>query len=176
MLKIATHNSATGESPKDFISWITSPVYRTQTKTIKEQYLAGCRSFDIKINDINGEWHCTNKRFVTKRTAESIIEEINDFFDRCQVNITYEGTDIDNFKKLVHRWKSKYTNIIYGGIAFNDYGYYQFLELPYEGYERPLKRYTEITNFGTYLIFLIKLLIRKSPQFNNFQYICIDYL
>lgn len=176
MLKIATHNSATGEHPKDFISWITSPVYRTQNKTIKEQYLAGCRSFDIKINNIEGEWHCTNKKFVTKRTAESIIEEINEFFDRCQVSITYEGTDIDNFKKLVHRWKSKYTNIIYGGIAFNDYGYYQFLELPYEGYEKPLKRYTEITNFGTYLLFLIKLLIRKSPQFNNFQYTCIDYL
>ena len=48
-VKIATHDSATGEKGKGFLSFLVSPFAKTQSKTIKEQYDAGCRSFDMCI-------------------------------------------------------------------------------------------------------------------------------
>jgi hypothetical protein len=46
---IATHNSATGEKPANILSWFLIPFCRTQSKTIKEQYEAGCRLFDLRV-------------------------------------------------------------------------------------------------------------------------------
>ena len=48
MNKIATHDSATGEKGRGFLSFLVTPFAKTQSKTIKEQYDAGCRSFDIR--------------------------------------------------------------------------------------------------------------------------------
>ena len=48
-MKIATHDSATGERGQGFLSWLVTPFAKTQSKTIKEQYEAGCRMFDIRI-------------------------------------------------------------------------------------------------------------------------------
>ena len=41
MLKIATHDSATGESGRGLLSRLVTPFARTQGKTIREQYDAG---------------------------------------------------------------------------------------------------------------------------------------
>ena len=49
MNKIATHDSATGEKGRGFLSFLVTPFAKTQSKTIKEQYDAGCRSFDIRV-------------------------------------------------------------------------------------------------------------------------------
>ena len=38
MNKIATHDSATGEKGKGFLSFLVTSVAKTQSKTIKEQY------------------------------------------------------------------------------------------------------------------------------------------
>ena len=51
MNKIATHDSATGEKGKGFLSFLVTPFAKTQSKTIKEQYDAGCRSFDIRVRE-----------------------------------------------------------------------------------------------------------------------------
>ena len=56
MRKIATHDSATGEKSKGFLSWIGTPFARTQRKTLREQYEAGCRMFDIRVKLVDGEW------------------------------------------------------------------------------------------------------------------------
>ena len=50
MNKIATHNSSTGEKGKGFLSFLVTPFAKTQSKTIKEQYDAGCRSI-VRGND-----------------------------------------------------------------------------------------------------------------------------
>ena len=44
MNKIATHDSATGERGHGLLSWLVTPFAKTQSKTIAEQYAAGCRS------------------------------------------------------------------------------------------------------------------------------------
>jgi len=40
-MKIATHDSATGEKGKGFLSFLVSPFAKTQSKSIQEQYDAG---------------------------------------------------------------------------------------------------------------------------------------
>ena len=37
-VKIATHDSATGEKGRGFLSFLVAPFAKTQSKTIKEQY------------------------------------------------------------------------------------------------------------------------------------------
>lgn len=89
---IATHNSATGEKGRGFLSWLLTPFARCQSKTIREQYEAGCRYFDIRVRLDNrygfvvahGPWVC-------KRCAWDILNEINNFDEPCYVDITYEG-------------------------------------------------------------------------------------
>ena len=118
MLKIATHDSATGERG-NWWSWLFIPFAKTQSKTIKEQYEAGCRLFDIRIRKVCGKWKCAHGPWVTSKTAEDIIKEINNFKDRCSVLITYEGGHKDNelFIAYVQKLKSLYPHIGYGGIA-----------------------------------------------------------
>lgn len=49
-MKIATHDSATGERSKNLLHALVKVFAQTQTKTIKEQYEAGCRYFDLRVD------------------------------------------------------------------------------------------------------------------------------
>lgn len=50
MVKIATHDSATGEKSKSWLHALGKVFAQTQTKTIREQYEAGVRYFDIRVD------------------------------------------------------------------------------------------------------------------------------
>ena len=119
MLKIATHDSATGEKGQGFLSWLVTPFARTQSKTIKEQYNAGCRMFDIRVKLINNKWCCAHGIWYTKRTAEDILKEINNFPETCYVTLTYEGNDknLFEFSTFVDRVQFHLNNINWGGFA-----------------------------------------------------------
>ena len=119
MLKIATHDSATGEKGQGFLSWLITPFAKTQSKTIKEQYDVGCRMFDIRIKLINNEWYCAHGIWRTKRTAEDILKEINNFPESCYVTLTYEGDskNLFEFSTFADRAQFHLTNINWGGIA-----------------------------------------------------------
>ena len=78
MLKIGTHDSATGEKGV-WWSLPLSPFAKTQKKTIREQYDAGCRLFDLRIKKVKKKWRMCHGWWFTKRTAESIFEELNSF-------------------------------------------------------------------------------------------------
>ena len=117
MLKIGTHHSATGEKPT-WWSALFTPFTKCQCKTIKEQYEAGCRLFDIRIKKVFGIWRCANGLWFTKRTAEDIISELNSFIDPVSVMITFEGknknaSEIINYCKYL---KEKYSYIKYSPI------------------------------------------------------------
>lgn len=122
MNKIGTHDSATGEKPKNFFSWLIIPFARTQSKTIKEQYEAGCRGFDIRVKMYRGVWHCAHGLFLTKRTALEILAEIASFPERCQVQLTYEG-DADNadtlmeFAEFAEYLRHRFAHIIWGAAS-----------------------------------------------------------
>ena len=90
-VKIATHDSATGEKGKGFLSFLVSPFAKTQSKTIKEQYDAGCRSFDIRVKkDSDGIFRCAHGLWMSRKSATEILSEINSFPEPCQVCVTYE--------------------------------------------------------------------------------------
>lgn len=117
-LKIATHNSATGEKSL----WYSIPLIpfsRCQSKSIKKQYDAGCRLFDIRVKLKNDKWRCAHGLWYAKRTAEDIIKEINEFGETCHITLTYEGKNEYNdlFLAFVKKIKSLYTNIKYGPVA-----------------------------------------------------------
>ena len=88
---IGTHNSATGEKSGSLLSWLLTPFAKCQSKTIKQQYEAGCRLFDIRIKWINNAWHCAHGVWYTKKYVSEILHEINGFPESCYVSITYEG-------------------------------------------------------------------------------------
>ena len=121
-MKIATHNSATGEKAGSFLSWLLTPFAKCQSKTIKQQYEAGCRMFDIRIRWTNDEWHCAHGLWYTKRYASDILHEINCFPKSCYVLITYEGKlkNEQDKKALLSfcNWaKTAFPNIKFGDIA-----------------------------------------------------------
>lgn len=119
MLKIATHDSATGEKSKNLLSVLLIPFARTQSKTIAEQYNAGCRSFDLRIKKVKNEWYCAHGLWISKRTFKNIIQEINTFAERCYVSVTYEGhiENNDEIIELFNKAKIAYKRIIWGALS-----------------------------------------------------------
>lgn len=119
MVKIATHDSATGEKGKGVLSIIGTPFAKTQSKDIFEQYMAGCRMFDIRVKLVKGEWRCAHGLWVSKRLSENIINEIDCFIDNCYVTLTYEGgkKHKQEFIEFANKLLNKYDNIKWGSIA-----------------------------------------------------------
>ena len=50
-MKIATHDSATGERSKNLLHSLGKVFAQTQTKTIREQYKCGVRYFDLRVDE-----------------------------------------------------------------------------------------------------------------------------
>ena len=120
MNKIATHDSATGEKGRGFLSFLVTPFAKTQSKTIKEQYDAGCRSFDIRVReDKDGIIRCAHGLWMGKKSAIEILSEINSFPEPCQVCVTYEGCIDDSayydlFEHYCEWCKNAFSNITFG--------------------------------------------------------------
>lgn len=185
MVKIATHDSSTAERPYDILSWLMIPFARTQSKTIAEQYAAGCRSFDIRIRKHRGIWHCAHGLYITKRTATDILTEINRFPERCQVQLTYEGVGNREFEEYAKFLKSMFHSIIWGGIAYKyskpgvkvEYHYIAQAEQGFEGGEQgfvPL----DGRSWHTYLPipWLWDRLYTRPHKFNEGRFTFVDFL
>ena len=188
MKKIATHDSATGEKGKGILSIIGTPFARTQSKTILEQYQAGCRMFDIRVKLIKGEWRCAHGLWVSDRFSADIIKEINSFEDKCYVTITYEGNSKKKkeFIDFIRFVKSKYTNIVWGGIAIK-YGegshlfkvQYDYLYYPKEW---PISKQGFLPlNGSTWhtllpIPWLWKKMYNDKPEFNEDYFTYVDFL
>ena len=161
------------------------PFARTQSKTIREQYEAGCRNFDIRVRKYKGIWHCAHGLYITKCTAVSIIEEINRFPQRCHVQLTYEGGECEEFKAFVDFLKGMFHSIIWGGIAYKyskpgvkvEYHYIAQAEQGFEGGEQgflPL----DGRSWHTYLPipWLWDRLYKRPHTFNEKAFTFVDFL
>lgn len=188
-MKIATHDSATGERGQGLLSWLVAPFAKTQSKTIKEQYDAGCRMFDIRIRRIDNEWKCAHGCWHTQRTAEEIINEINGFPEECYVTLTLEG-DYEQaylFSVYVAHLKATYKHIHWGGVAVK-YGVgsslikvkYDYLE-PYPKDFPPNRQGFLPLDGKTWHIllpipYLWKRIYYDKPIFNEDIYTFVDFL
>lgn len=122
MMKIATHDSATGERGHGLLSCLVTPFAKTQSKTIAEQYAAGCRSFDIRVRPARGRrkgYVCTHGLWESERSAVDILGMIDRFPDRCQVCLTYEGTskNIEDFRQFATNLRHGFQWIIWGSAC-----------------------------------------------------------
>lgn len=188
MLKIATHNSASGEKGKGLLSIIGTPFARTQNKTIKQQYEVGCRMFDIRVKLINGEWRCSHGLWKSKRLAIDIIREINSFDDKCYVTLTYEGNSKHKreFIDFVGKIQKEFTNIHWGGIAIKYGEGSNLFKVKYEyisyGKKFPSSRQGFLPlNGNTWHIllpipYLWKKIYNDKPTFNETYYLYVDFL
>ena len=89
MNKIGTHNSATGEKGKGFLSFLVSPFARCQSKTIEEQYNSGCRLFDIRIRECDGKFCLSHGLWKSNKRLSDVLNFLNE--RECYVMLTYEG-------------------------------------------------------------------------------------
>lgn len=127
---IATHNSATGERGQGFLSWLVSPFSKCQSKTLAEQWEAGCRYFDIryKWSDKRGCYICAHGLWQSERSLREVLAEIDEL-GKCYVMVTCErGAPLPKsairhiianhvnicftyFSRKMPRWKLDYCNI-----------------------------------------------------------------
>lgn len=116
MLAIGTHDSITGERTA---WWCVLFILfaKTQHKTLKEQYDAGCRLFDIRIKKVFGKWRGAHGWWFTKYDIETLLSTIN--YKDVNVNITYEGKEehTEEFKQYVLTLKNKFHNINWGDVC-----------------------------------------------------------
>lgn len=193
-LKIATHNSATGEKPANLLSWLVIPFSRTQNKTIQQQLDAGVHMFDIRIKPYKNKYHVGHGLFTTKRTVEDILQQINDNSnseDLSYVLLTYEGKlctndETNNFKDYVNDLKKKYNNIIFGEVAvkYTDDDLivdWKVIEMPDDGWPMDNKsEYMKLNgkNWQTYIPipWLWKKIYYNKPIFSTAYFTWIDFL
>lgn len=189
-LKIATHDSATGEASHGLISLLVLPFAKTQSKTIKQQYDAGCRSFDIRVrwDKRRRLYVCAHGLWKSKRSAASILNQINEFKDRCEVCITYEGVckDVEKFSAKVTSWRLHFDNIIYGSICTKyatkvstkvDYIKIQYADKEYSG---GIQGFVPLDgrSWHTYLPipWLWDRLYKRPHKFNDEEFTFVDFL
>lgn len=154
---IGTHNSATGEKARGLLSLLLAPIARCQTKTLIEQYEAGCRLFDLRVRDGKNGYYLCHWWFKTNRTLCGALGELNACNEKVSVMITYEGRCNDekmflgsvlslqryypnveitevNIKKPIWRtiWVSaNHPSYECGHVIFNKSDYRTLLPIPY---------------------------------------------
>jgi hypothetical protein len=114
MLKIGTHNSATGEEGS-FLSKLLTPFARCQSKTLVEQYKADCRFFDVRVKDYRGELYCHHGLWRSKKTVRELLNDLSKTIEPDEtvyIELTWEGSKIEDYQyKMVSEliW-----DIVYG--------------------------------------------------------------
>ena len=97
MIKIATHNSFTGEKGDGLLSFLVSAFSKCQSKTLVQQHRCGCRLFDLRV-----KWDKGRGRFVAahglwkaKKSLLKLMAELNGIAASSPVKtkylLTYEG-------------------------------------------------------------------------------------
>lgn len=188
MLKIATHNSATGEKPMGLLSWLLIPFARTQSKTIKEQYEAGCRMFDLRIRLHEHQWRFAHGPMILQRGVGSVLSYLANKGD-CYVTLTYEGgmEGSELFEQYVRHLQEQYPGIHYGDACVK-YGVdskgvkVSYTKIIPATCKWPAAKQGFLPLDGktwhTYLPipWLWKKLYHNKPEFNNETFIYVDFL
>lgn len=188
-MKIATHDSATGERGHGLLSLLVTPFAKTQSKTIKEQYEAGCRMFDIRVRFCGKDWKCAHGIWESKRNVYSILKEIDAFPEQCYVAMTYEGGKkyVEAFKMFAQTCKQNAPHIKWGGIAVK-YGEgsslfkvkYEYIEPYPSDFPKNEQAFLPLDGRSWHIILPIPWLWKKiyhdKVEFNDKVYKFVDFL
>ena len=178
MNKIATHNSATGEKGHGILSFLVTPFARTQSKTLREQFNAGCRSFDIRIRKTKRGWVCAHGLWTSKRTADNILQEISSFGERVEVSVMYEGGENKEFEDFATRVRTKYPDIVWGTFT-TKFGNYvaQLADREYSGGKQGFV-VLDGRSWHTYIPipWLWNFVYTRNKEFNEETFTFVDFL
>jgi hypothetical protein len=109
MLKIATHNSVTGEAGYGLLSWLVTPFARCQRLTLNEQLEAGVRYFDLRVRLNDGVYRCAHGVWMSRMCLEDALAVIGR--TKVFVNVTYEGRAPEGFVDDVKRIVGHYMDV-----------------------------------------------------------------
>lgn len=105
MAKIGTHNSGTGEKGSGLLSWLVTPFSKCQSKTLVEQYKAGCRYFDIRVKEKGNKLYLAHGLW---RSEKTVHQALRDLFrvvdDKVYLMITYEGRGYSDKLLELQEW------------------------------------------------------------------------
>lgn len=179
MYKIGTHNSATGEKGNGWLSWLVTPFAKCQSKTIKEQYDAGCRMFDIRVKWVDGYFRCAHGLWISERFAYDILDEI-DKLGNSIVILTYEGSLNENqekdFIESANLMKDTFPNITWREVCVKK-GWKCII--PSETKEKNTKDFATIDKSRIFALFPIPWVwkvLGKKHKFNENTYSLVDFL
>lgn len=100
-MKIATHDSATGERSKNLLHALMKVFAMTQTKTIREQYECGARYFDLRVDKnlhlCHGLWEAD------KNLADLLIEMRRYVTETTYITVTIERAYADEVNSALTR-------------------------------------------------------------------------
>lgn len=178
MLKLATHDSATGEKGYGLLSYLVLPFARTQSKTIKEQLEIGVTSFDIRVRNTSRGLVAAHGLWESKKTIEEILSEINTY-KGCYVSLTYEGTVIDegDFIEDMEKLIKMYPNIKCSWIAVKK-PIWKMVKYNYEEPTETAFKNLDGSTWHTYLPlpWLWKKIYYNNVEFNEEVYKRVDFI
>lgn len=109
MNKIATHDSGTGEKSKNFLFKLFEPFAKTQTKTITEQWKAGVRYFDIRIDTdltiCHGLWK-------SNKCLYDVLDDLNYLAQKDTNNKTYYQITFERNSKDIDEYVGQINTIV----------------------------------------------------------------
>lgn len=113
MLKIATHNSVTGEKGSTMWDVLLTPFARCQSKTLEEQYSVGVRYFDIryKWSEKRGCYVCGHGLWTSSKTLREVLTWLDEQGD-CYAMVSCEkGAPLS--KQAIQNMINKYRNLAF---------------------------------------------------------------
>lgn len=122
MLKIATHDSGTGEKGKTFFHDLFSIFSKCQNKTILEQWNSGVRFFDLRIEN---ELHLAHGLWSSKITLLDVLDMLNEIsltdkenstFVMITIERNYREKTITSLVNYLMTLKKKYNNLHFVSI------------------------------------------------------------
>ena len=191
MAKIATHNSVTGEKGSLWSKFLT-PFARCQSKTLYEQYKAGCRLFDLRIVKHKGKYYGAHG---TWRTRDEIAECLSELYEavcldkeKVYIMTTYEGLldaeGENDFIDFCYALKALFPYFVWGSIfaKYSDHGLTVDWPMLKQGAFLPKSRQgfmpLDGRHWQTYLPipWLWKMIYYNKPKFNDDVYTYVDFL
>lgn len=190
MIKIATHDSGTGEKSKNFLFALGKIFAQTQTKTIKEQWQMGVRSFDLRVNKkltiCHGLWEANKNLYdiLDELDALAATDKTTKTYYQVTIERDYEDyQDIANSLDTIHKC---YHNIICTAINRKLPKWqciYSYVKLPcaidYISVPSP-KMYLRF-NFKDWKRYIpipkiLNKYYKRKHKFNNNMFVMVDFI
>jgi hypothetical protein len=182
MLKIATHNSGTGEPSKNWVHCLFTPFSKCQDKTIKEQLESGVRYFDFRVNKnlmlCHGLWE-------SKTSLDEALKIINEFPDITYYRVVIERKNANYLlntilQNTVHRYKrTRLTEIIQKKPIWKTLTFYRNVPVKMNFISVPtLKEYLTLSHKDWKRYIPIPRILSKYSkyEFNEDTFTMVDFI